>query len=730
MSAFRWMTAGAAESRASLPLVAAGTGLFFGAQFLLGLWRLGRTSGDMDNKFSRIARDEYLGFLVLQNLHAAAAYLVVAIAAAWLLQPFVAALPRRALAGTRWRVVAMGCGFAVMLHGWFVLRLVETRPYFLKGIDFGHWYYQVLGVVPQAAQPAFHAILFSILPVAAIGFTCIWHFRSGGIARASAVLVAAAAAASFAIRGLATTTASASTSADQPLPWNVLIIGSDSLRGDRIGANGYMPSRINPAGAGGVSPAIDRLAARSFNFRHAFTPIASTLESGISLMSSQYPHTHGIRHMYPDRETLEAALESIDPIAPKLSAMGYDTAAIGDWCAGYYQIAPLGFNTIEVSNFDNFKIYMSQAVIMAHSVIPLYFDHGAGYRLFPQIRSFAQFVTPEVVTRRVEDRLADRARDGRPFFWHVFYSCNHLPFRSPEPYLGMFADPAYDGPHRNGVDFDIDAFIGGTDLETKSEALPEHEVAQIRALYDGTTRMFDDQVGRILAALETHKLAERTIVVINSDHGDDLYEPGVTFGHGLTMNGGLQSFHIPMVVHVPGMGSAQIEEAVRLIDLAPTLADFLGLEHPPSWEGDSFAGWLDGSEPPEWRPFFGETGFPFIQFPVEGVRRPALPPMDDMTRIDRSFNFQFVLRNEFAPLLVEAKQRVLRTKRWKLVCTPTLEGGRHFALFRLSDDPHGEKDLSAVRAEVLVPMRTALERWMDQREESCIREIFPEGEPE
>lgn len=709
-------------------MIAAGTGLFFGLQFLLGLWRLSRTSGGMENKFSRIARDDYLGFLVLQNLHAVTAYLVLTAAAAWLIQPFVGALLGRAR--PRWRVVASGFGLSVIVHGWFVLRLVETRPYFLKDIDFGHWYYQILDAVPEALQPALFGFLFSVVPVAVVLFACLWHFRSGGVARASAIGVAAVAATAFAYHGLVKIRPSASPVADGARPWNVLIVGSDSLRGDRIGANGYTPPRINPSGTGGVSPTIDELAARSFNFHHAYTPIASTLESGIALMSSQYPHTYGIRHMYPDRGTLERALGSIDPIARKLSAAGYDTAAIGDWCAGYYQIAPLGFETVEVSSFDNFKIYMSQAVIMAHFVIPLYFDHEAGYRLFPQIRSFAQFVTPEVVTQRVEDRLADRARDGRPFFWHVFYSCNHLPFRSPEPYRGMFVDPAYDGPHRNGVDFDIDAFIGGTDLEAKSEALPEHEVAQIRALYDGTTRMFDDQLRRILAALGTRGLAERTIVVINSDHGDDLYEPGVTFGHGLTMNGGLQSFHIPMIVHVPGKGAARIEEAVRLIDLAPTLADMLGLERSQSWEGKSFAGWIDGTETPVWRPFYGETGFPFIQFPVEGARRPKLPAMDGMTMIDPSFNFQFVLRSEFEQPLIDAKQRVLRTQRWKLVCTPTLEGGRHFALFRLSDDPHGLNNLAHDRADVLVPMRTALERWMDQRHESSIAEIFPAGEPD
>jgi hypothetical protein len=113
--------------------------------------------------------------------------------------------------------------------------------------------------------------------------------------------------------------------------------------------------------------------------------------------------------MYPNQETVKAAEKRIVPLAGLLRERGYDTAAIGDWCAGYYEIMPLGFEHISVSSFDNFKIYMSQAVVMAHFVVPLYFDNALGYRIFPQLQSFAQFVTPKVVTERVEKRLESAA---------------------------------------------------------------------------------------------------------------------------------------------------------------------------------------------------------------------------------------------------------------------------------------------------------------------------------
>ena len=294
----------------------------------------------------------------------------------------------------------------------------------------------------------------------------------------------------------------------------------------------------------------------------------------------------------------------------------------------------------------------------------------------------------------------------------------------------MFADPAYQGPNRNKVDFDIDSFIGGTDLESKWQALPPAEVKQIRALYDGCTRQFDDCVAKILASLKANGLAENTIVIITADHGDDHYEPGVTLGHGLTFNGGLQANHVPMIVNVPGASPQVIPETVRLIDVMPSLADLLGQEKSPTWQGQSFASWIRQAEPPVFRPFYGETGFPFIQFKVKGVERPKLPAMDELTRIDPDYSYQFVLKQEYLDRLIQAKQRCLKTRYWKLVCTPTAGGDRHFALFQIANDPHGESAIASGRPEVLAPLQAALERWMDLKTESSIADIFPGGEPQ
>jgi arylsulfatase A-like enzyme len=698
--------------------------VFLAALYGGSLWRLTTSSGDMQNKFSALAHDKYLGFLIRQNLMMVVAYLLLALAAGLLVQPLVSWWIGRTRKRSFIRIAAASLLVALGFHVFFTLRLYKTRPYFINTEEFGHWYYKALDFIPQPGL----FVVFTLLPIGFLIVAIAWHVRTRG--RWGWVMAGAAAAifaSSLSLQASSGGTASVPPSGKRPM--NVIIIGSDSLRGDKLGCTGYRPARSDGPAAAGVSPSIDSLASRSVNFEKCYTAIASTMESGVQLMSSQYPQSHGIRQMYPDRETVEATEKRIVPIASLLRKKGYDTTVIGDWCAGYYDVVRLGFENISASSFDTFRTYMSQAVVMAHSVVPLYFDNSLGRRLFPQIESFASFVKPKVVTDRVDKRLELMAKERKPFFWHVFYSCNHLPYASEEPYNTMFSDPAYQGENKGKVNFDIDSFIGGTDLESKWKALPESEVKQIRALYDGCTRQFDDCVKSILDSIKRHGLEDDTIVIITSDHGDDHYEPGVTLGHGLTFNGGLYANHVPMIVHVPGAAPRRIPEIVRLIDVAPTVADLLDIEKSPTWQGRSFAGWIRGTEAPENRPFYGETGFPFVQFTVPGVNRPKLPPMDESTWIDEDYNYQFVLKPEYLPALIAAKQRCLRTRDWKLVCTPTAEGGRHFGLFHLAADPVGMTDVAASRPEVLAPMKAAIERWMDEKIETPIAEIFPQGEP-
>lgn len=713
--------------------IGVGIGLFLAFQYASSLWNLASRTGGMDSKFSQVAVDDYRGFLIHQNLWVLVGYALVGLTAWLILVPMLSALASRWAEHRAWKLAGASVLACALLHGYFMFRLVDTRPYFTSDAAFGSWYYAILDLPPKSWRSTIHLVLFKLPIWMTLAGVVVWWWRCFGkhgrslMAGCAGVILAG-----FAWSGWSDSAGGsrAPMAVQKGRQMNVLIIGSDSLRGDKLGYAGYRPARTDGPAAAGVSPNIDRWSKEASVFELCRTPLGSTFESGISVMTSTYPHTHGIQQMFPTLEELDEMRHRTVPIAELAAGKGFDTASVGDWCAGFFELTPLGFEKISVSSFDNFQIYMSQVVLMAHFIVPLYFDNELGYRLFPQIRSFAQFVTPEVVTRRVERMLEEQATKDEPFFWNVFYSCNHLPYRSAEPYNHLFSDPEYKGPNASGVDFDIDGFIGGTVLEDKWSALPLEEAEQIRALYDGCTRQFDDCFQRLLDALDKHGLRDDTIVVLTADHGDDLYEKGVTLGHGLSFRGADSSYHIPLVIQVPGQEPQRFEESVRIIDIAPTLADLLGIDKPESWEGQSLVPWLRDSAKAAALPFYGETQFPFIQFRVDGVERPEFPPMDGLTTIDPDFNHQFVMRPEFRGPVIESKQRCLRTADWKLVCTPTAEGTRHYQLFHTASDPDSLRDLASVRPDVVEPMRIALERWMDEKEETLIDGIFPGGEPE
>lgn len=701
--------------------------MFLVLQYGAAIWRL-TNSGGLDNKFSRIALEDYRGYVIAQNLQAMIAYVLIGVAAWLVLMPVIVSLRKRFPR----RIPLMIAGFfgAFMLHGYFMFRLAHSRPYFTGDATFGDWYYGVLRLPPEPWQGWINGFVFDILPVVGLLAVTLWWFASlatrGRLLLGGGFVLLTTLA--FVDRHGFHLAKSAKGDAGERPP-NVIIIGSDSLRGDRLGYAGYQPMRTDGPAEGGVSPRIDEWAADAVIFEQCRTPLASTIESGVSLMSSTYPHTHGLQQMFATREQIDAVNANVTPLADILREQGYETAAIGDWCSAYYQLTPLGFEEIDVSNFDSFRIYVSQAVLMAHFVVPLYFDNALGSRLFPQIGSFAQFVTPEVVTARVEDRLRRRVAGDRPFFWHVFYSCNHLPFRAGEPYCRMFGDPDYEGPNAVTVDFDIDAFIGGTDLESKWSALPEHEARQIGALYDGCTRQFDSNFGGVIDALAEHGELDNTIVVLVADHGDDLYGPGVTLGHGLSFNGDGGSFHVPLAIRAPGIGSMSFGESVRILDVAPTVVGLLGMNVPEAWEGRDLSRWMLGDEAAEPLPYYGETQFPFIQYEMAGVERPDLPPMDELTVVDADFNHQFVLKPEYREQVLRAKERCLRTQDWKAVCTIDVHGEHHYRLFHTASDPYCREDVAERRPEVLAPMKKALDAWIDERVETLIPEIFPDGEP-
>lgn len=679
-----------------------------------------------NNRFTEVAVGQHWTYLVWSNLEVLKGYGLVAAIFTAVVYPLVL-LWAKWRPFRRWGVVWRSLLICGLLYGFFVFRLMMNKPYFgdFSYFDqgwqkFGQWF-------GAAIQHSFSIFVLSVFPVLAVSVCAIFYmtelrrvmrhrggFLSWGLVGTTMVL------ATLAVSGFGfikeTPMEHAVADRQKAKPKNILILASDSLRADRLGCNGYFRD---------TSPNIDRIAAEGVNFTKCFTPIASTLESLTTMFSSQYPHTHGIQHMFPNKEQVAKANASMPGLAALLKEQGYDTAVIGDWCACGFNELPMGFEDVTVSDFDNFKVYMSEVVYLHHQILPLFFDNRVGHWLFPKLKSFANFMTPDVVTNHVINRLEAREKDDKPFIIFAFYSCCHLPYKAPREYANLWSDPAYNGPHKHQLQLNVDEFIGDVDIGKKWDSLPPEEVHQVSALYDGTVRMFDDGVGRIMKMLDASKLKDNTVVVITSDHGDDLFEPNVTFGHGLTFNGGDQSNNIPLVMRIPGAvkPGRKVERLVRSLDLPPTLMELVSQTPDPRFEGTSLVPYLQRPEVDLSLAWFGETSYLFFRRKIPGEEPLHIPPMDETTMIDPEFDFHFVLKDKYQDAVLKTKERCLRTERFKLVYTPGAKGPI-YRLYDLQADRHCETDVKAAFPQVFASMKSALHRWKDQHQESTIKEIF------
>ncbi len=683
--------------------------------------------------FSQLAIEHHQAFLLRTNVELLRGYAVVCVGYWLVITPLIRwwLLGRPSIG--RWSVLWRSTALTLLGTGYFFLRLIEVRPYFLTQDAYNHWFFQVLSGLPDGTRHRVFFVLFSVIPSAVV-FTVAVYWGSRLLLRLirgwpqSRARIASFATCSVLVGGwmlapvLAPTGITPVLNRPRPTQPNVLILASDSLRADRLSCNGYPRA---------TTPHIDRLASKSVNFSKMMTPIASTLESMTTAMTGQYPHTHGIQHMYPSRWMVDRMLSHSPKLAEHFANAGYKTSVMGDWCAGIFHVVPLGFQKIEASDFDDFRLYIAQTVYMAHWMVPLYFDNDFGYWLFPRLPSFASYVTPEVVTERLCDRLDHETESDRPFFLTAFYSCTHIPYYCPPQYSSRYTDPKYSGPNKYKMDFNVDSFVKGTGLNEKFSKLPPEEIQQIRSLYDGCVSFFDDQVGQVIERLERNGQLDNTIVVVMADHGDDLFEPGTTLSHGVSFNGGDQTNNLPFVLYVPQKtGQARsIGRVVRTVDIAPTLLDLAGLPAESRFEGVSLRPYCEQPAADLSLAFYGETSYLFFNRQMPNGEKPLhFRPLEETTAPDPAFDYHFVLKDTYQDYVLRAKERCVRTERWKLIFTPGEERDI-WRLFYLPNDPHCEKDVKLAHPEVWQAMEKALRQWVDQRKEMRIADIFPEGEP-
>jgi arylsulfatase len=318
---------------------------------------------------------------------------------------------------------------------------------------------------------------------------------------------------------------------------NVLLIVVDTLRADHLSLYGYGRD---------TSPRIDELAATSLVFTNAFTVMSHTLPAHVSLMTGLHPATHQVLsndRSYSGKERL---------LAERLGDAGYATAA-------FVSGVPLRQSSGLARGFE---LYAD--TVNAHGQM-----EGK--------------VDGERTTRKALDWLESRA--GEPFFLFVHYFDTHPPYTSP-PGGPTFAVDAVLRSHMQKIG------ASGLSVKEVSTNVPRLDgealnLAQAINTYDNEIRRVDGLIGDLLAGLERTGLADETLLIITSDHGEGLGQHGY-FSHGARLYE--EQIHIPLILRPSRdmkIDPGSVESTVSLLDIAPTILEAAGLAEDDSMHGGS-----------------------------------------------------------------------------------------------------------------------------------------------
>ncbi|MEY9484332.1 arylsulfatase [Streptomyces calvus] len=303
----------------------------------------------------------------------------------------------------------------------------------------------------------------------------------------------------------------------------------------------------------GKMPGIESLRRRGTTFRQAVSSAPLTPISHASVFTGLQPARHGIRHLLREQLAPDAVT-----LAEHLKRAGYATGAV---------VSCPGLN----------KWYgMDRGFDFYDDEIPLLPD-GSDPLTTPDVkmRGLALKRAPLVVDRAM-DWLS---RQQSPFFLFAHFFDAHWPYEPPEDFCPTAANP-----------------------------------------YEGEVAYSDHYVSRMLARIEElgHALDD-TLIVCFSDHGEDLAgwypnDHSGDLGHPYEEGHGCLLFdttqHVPLIVSGPGLPrGAEIDSQVRLVDIAPTVLELLGLEQKDA-DGASLTEFLRPEPAGASRPAYSETYYP------------------------------------------------------------------------------------------------------------------------
>ncbi len=364
---------------------------------------------------------------------------------------------------------------------------------------------------------------------------------------------------------------------------NVLFLMDDQHRGDCLGCDGA--DWI-------TTPNIDRLAREGIRFRRAYTSLPSCLPARASLLTGMSPWGHGVLCYAPmaTRYTHEK---------PRMfTVAGYRTHAVGKMHFashdhGYESIIlEEGWRAVTPEKFkcDYRRWFEANYPDKDVDITGLgYTDHRGG-RTYP----YDDALHPTYWTAERAIDFLNTYDGDRPWFLKVSFQRPHPPFDPPKRFMDHYQE--MDLPRAHVGDWAeklYGGFIGSVEDTPNAPRgnYPESDIHASRAAYYAAISFVDEQLGRVLSALERRGELENTLILFTADHGDMMGDQHLwrkTYAYD-------GSARIPMIVRWPESmrefagkkRGIESDHLVELRDVLPTFLDAAGIEKPAPMEGSS-----------------------------------------------------------------------------------------------------------------------------------------------
>jgi arylsulfatase A-like enzyme len=331
---------------------------------------------------------------------------------------------------------------------------------------------------------------------------------------------------------------------------NVLLIVLDTARADAF----------EPYGAPkGASPAVADLASRGVASPLAHSACSWTMPSHVAMFTGALPRSLGLgrapgRKAANCRPVLEANADRV--LAEVLRRAGYATAAVSanPWIGPY-----AGFGL----GFERFTTVKTQRRRSIYNPRPL---AHIGWAL----ESLAAKVDDGAAKAKGVVRSWIGEGSPGPFFWFVNLMECHSPYLPPRPYNGL-------GPIqrlRASEEARRHLTINGIGRHCAGRfPIPDGALERMRRGYAAEIRLMDDWLADVLGELDRRGLLDETLVIVTSDHGENLGE-GRLIGHALSLDQRL--IHVPLVA--AGPGASAFETLVSSTSLPRLVAEAVGLD--------------------------------------------------------------------------------------------------------------------------------------------------------